>query len=137
MRITGGEYLMGPSLMTLQDYYMATMFWAKMNILSSKRTFFTRSLAQNKRLDGKAGRRDMRSELQLTLESYLNSYPEVLQSVRKLAADHRLLGSKPAEHPLILLPWMILITGPLALLVGDLLQWAKHSRGSRHALLSP
>jgi hypothetical protein len=26
MRIPGGEYLMGPSLMALQDYYMATMF---------------------------------------------------------------------------------------------------------------
>ncbi len=40
MRLPSGDYLMGPSLMALQDYYMATMFWAKMSNLSSKRSFY-------------------------------------------------------------------------------------------------
>ena len=40
MRLPSGDYLMGPPLMALQDYYMATMFWAKMSNLSSKRSFY-------------------------------------------------------------------------------------------------
>ncbi len=83
MKIPGGNYLMGPSLMALQDYYVATMFWAKMSNLSSKRGFYEKRLGQYTRLDGTDGRRDMRRELQVTLESYLNAYPEVLQNVRK------------------------------------------------------
>ena len=70
-------------MMALQDYYMATMFWAKMSNLSSKRSFYELRLTQYKRLDGNDGRRDMRRELQLTLQSYLNTYPEVLQNVRR------------------------------------------------------
>jgi hypothetical protein len=83
MRIPGGDYLMGPCLMALQDNYMATMFWAKMSNLSSKRSFYEKRLVQYTRLDGTDGRRDMRRELQVTLESCLNAYPEVLQNVRK------------------------------------------------------
>ena len=99
MRIPGGEYLMGPSLMALQDYYMATMFWAKMNILSSKRSFYTMRLAQYKRLDGMDGRRNMRTELQLTLESYLDKYPEVLQSVRKARSRSSAAGIEACGAP--------------------------------------
>ena len=58
------------SMMALQDYYMATMFWAKMSNLSSKRSFYELRLTQYKRLDGNNGRRDMRRELQVTLQSY-------------------------------------------------------------------
>jgi len=60
-------------MMALQDYYMATMFWAKMSNLSSKRSFYELRLTQYKRLDGNNGRRDMRRELQVTplrLQSY-------------------------------------------------------------------
>lgn len=70
-------------MMALQDYYMATMFWAKMSNLSSKRSFYELRLTQYKRLDGNNGRRDMRRELQVTLQSYLDTYPEVLQNVRR------------------------------------------------------
>ncbi len=56
---SGDYYLMGPPLMALQDYYMATMFWAKMSNLSSKRSFYELRLTQYKRLDGFNGRRDM------------------------------------------------------------------------------
>ncbi len=63
MKIPGGNYLMGPSLMALQDYYMATMFWAKMSNLSSKRSFYEKRLVQYTRLDGTDGRRDMQREL--------------------------------------------------------------------------
>jgi hypothetical protein len=53
------------------------------NNLSRKRSFYELRLTQYKRLDGNDGRRDMRRELQLTLQSYLDTYPEVLQNVRR------------------------------------------------------
>jgi hypothetical protein len=83
IRTPNGELLMGPGLMALQDYYMATAFWAKMRDLSEKRGFYILRLAQYQRLDGKDGRRDMRAELQLALESYLDTHPEMMLTVRK------------------------------------------------------
>jgi hypothetical protein len=71
MRLPSGDYGTPlDSMMALQDYYMATMFWAKMSNLSSKRSFYELRLTQYKRLDGNNGRRDMRRELQVTLQSY-------------------------------------------------------------------
>jgi hypothetical protein len=125
IRIPGGEYLMGPCLMALQDYYMATMFWAKMSILSSKRSFYTMRLAQYKRLDGMDGRRNMRTELQLTLESYLDKYPEVLQSVRKARSRSSAAGIEACGAPV----------DPAAL--DEIDNWATGPAGGRSSLAGP
>ena len=78
-----GEHIVGPRMMALLDFYLATSIYGGIPAAQDHRPFFELRAKQYGALTGLNGMRDMRKELQLVLEGYIDRFPHILVQVRR------------------------------------------------------
>ena len=78
-----GEHIVGPRMMALLDFYLATSIYGGIPAAQDHRPFFELRARQYGALNGLNGMRDMRKELQLVLEGYIDRFPHILVQVRR------------------------------------------------------
>ena len=78
-----GEHVVGPRMMALLDFYLATSIFGGIPAAQDHRPFFELRAKQYGALTGLNGMRDMRKELQLVLEGYIDRFPHILVQVRR------------------------------------------------------
>ena len=77
-----GDFVVGPRLMALTDFYIATSIFGGIPQAHDFRDFYELRVKQYKALNGVGGARDMRAELKAVLEDYLNQFPHAKVQVR-------------------------------------------------------